>query len=75
MPPTEEAPVSAETWLRKNVKRLLDQVGDPAKCRGCQAEIYFVRLKSGKVAPYDETGESHFVTCPAANQFRRKKSE
>ena len=79
-----------------------------AKCKGCGAEIVWIRTKLGKSMPVDEKpvpyykgskdkivtegGEviscnlegssdeflgfgyiSHFVTCPKADKFRRRK--
>lgn len=57
------------------------------RCRGCPADIYWVRLESGKSMPVDVNveggqkptasyagrGVSHFATCPAAQNFRRRK--
>lgn len=54
------------------------------KCK-CGAEIKFVKLKSGKLMPFDtiktkvllENGEihdgyiSHFITCKFSNEFRK----
>jgi hypothetical protein len=58
----------------------------PVKCRSCQAEIIWVKTKSGKVMPCDPLLESfitadgrvmfgyksHFSTCPDANSWRSK---
>ena len=57
-------------------------------CKGCKAEIGFIKTKQGKKMPVDPkkvtvvtkggsvvTGYiSHFATCPEAKQFRNKKN-
>lgn len=52
------------------IARYLQQHGDMKLCKGCPANIFWVRHANGKAAPYNITGESHFATCPNANQFR-----
>jgi len=58
--------------LKTNVLRLLNQVGVKGRCRGCAKEIWWVKLKSGKNAPYTEEGLNHFADCVKADQFRKK---
>ena len=55
-------------WMRQ----LLARVGDEDKCP-CGATIYFVRHRNGRSAPYEESGQIHFATCPKAAEFRRPK--
>lgn len=56
-----------------------------SKCRSCDAEIMWVKTKTGKNMPinYDpelvnekefdaDRMESHFSTCPDANQFKKR---
>jgi hypothetical protein len=57
------------------------------KCAGCGAEIKWVKTKAGKRMPVNvelktivtEDGEvvrgyeSHFATCPKADDFRKRK--
>jgi len=61
--------------LRENIRRLLDQVGDRRPCRGatCKAIIWYVRLKTGKVAPYTADALNHFADCPDAAAFKKRK--
>jgi len=56
---------------------LLKHVGAPALCKGCGAQILFVRhtASSGKLTPYDPDGLNHFGTCPKAAQFKRPKTK
>jgi hypothetical protein len=57
------------------------------RCKGCGAEILWVKSEKGKMIPidkkvklvfYKEVGrfiqghESHFATCPKADSFRKK---
>lgn len=53
--------------------RLLRAIaGEPVKCRGCEAAIYWVTHKNGKRTPYTAAGLNHFIDCPAAAQFGKK---
>ena len=53
--------------------RLLDLIGKPANCRACNAAIWFVLHRNGKEVPYTAVGLNHFIDCPQAAQFKRKK--
>lgn len=58
-----------------------------SKCRGCKADIIWVKTKAGKAMPCDpkkvtivtEEGETvqgyipHWVSCPVANRFKENK--
>ena len=44
-----------------------------AHCRGCGAPISWARTPSGRSAPLDRDGTSHFATCPDADRFRRSQ--
>lgn len=46
-----------------------------ARCKGCRRMILWVTTKAGKKMPVDQAGTSHFVTCPEADQFRRRPEE
>lgn len=70
---TEEELLAHLDQLRVNVRRLLDVVGGRAQCRSCGAEIWFVKTKAGKSAPYTAEALSHFADCPGAQEFRRKQ--
>jgi len=56
--------------LEKRIEHLLTQVGKPGKCRGCGADLYWVRHLNGKLAPYTPDGLNHFINCPQAAMFR-----
>lgn len=56
------------------------------RCRSCRARIIFLETTTGKKIPVDADTvepedeqfdnarhESHFATCPQADQFRRKR--
>lgn len=51
---------------------LLKNIGDFARCRGCNAEIYWVTHRNGKVTPYTPAGLNHFIDCPQAERFKTK---
>jgi hypothetical protein len=68
---------------RENMKALLRNVGGvPTHCRGCNAEITFVRHTASqrisnatqRLVPYNPDGVNHFITCPQAKAFRQHKS-
>lgn len=44
-----------------------------SKCRSCGAPIEWVLTESGKRMPVDPDGTSHFVTCPEASKWRKKR--
>lgn len=60
--------------LLSNIALLLKQIGDPGKCRGCGADIWWVTHKNGKKAPYTAAGLNHFADCSAANKFKKPGS-
>ena len=43
-----------------------------ARCRSCQAEILWCITQNRRKAPTNRDGTSHFSTCPAAEQWRRR---
>jgi hypothetical protein len=51
--------------------QLLAHIGQEHTCK-CGAQIYLVRHKDGKVAPYNRDATNHFITCRFADEFRRK---
>lgn len=57
---------------REVMARLMKQISDPGECRACHAPICWVKMPGKAPHPYDATGLSHFATCEAADQFRRK---
>lgn len=63
-----EACVKAQS---EAMKRLLDLIGTPAKCRGCEAPIYWLKHLNGKSVPYESSGLNHFISCPESARFKR----
>ena len=62
------------TMYRANIRALVLAVGgEPGNCRGCRAPIYWVPTKTGKTAPYNLDGLSHFADCPKSDRFRKPK--
>ena len=47
---------------------------DARPCLKCARMLYFVTTKTGKRMPVTDDGISHFVDCPHADSFRRKKT-
>lgn len=59
--------------LGNNMSLLLSAIGERAGCRGCSSPIFWVtHSRTGRKAPYDANGSSHFANCPKASQFRRE---
>lgn len=42
-----------------------------ALCRGCKAEIYWIKTPAGKAMPVDPDGTPHWATCERAADFKR----
>ncbi len=59
--------------FEERIVELLSHVGNPGRCRGCDAPIFWVRHKNGKIVPYSEAGVIHFVDCPEAQRFKRQR--
>lgn len=63
--------------IEERVKKLLELVAHEIRpCSRCGTTIYLVHhSKTSRVAPYTEDAVNHFLNCPHAEEFRRKKSE
>lgn len=55
------------------METLLQNIADRGTCSGCGAALYWVRHKNGKRVPYTPAGLNHFISCPKAEQFRKKE--
>ena len=62
--------------IEERMERLLRLVAEELRpCKSCGADLAFVRHhKTGKLSPYTMDGVNHFVNCPAAEEFRRRKA-
>ena len=47
---------------------------DTRTCRSCGARIAWLRTTSGRLAPVNADGISHFATCPQAEDWRKRKA-
>lgn len=72
-PSPRKSTTPEEKWAIR-MRHLLTQIGDRGHCRGCQAEIFWIRHKTGRISPYNANGESHFATCVDAERFRKSQS-
>lgn len=43
-----------------------------ARCRDCDAVIYWVKTPHGRNMPVDPDGQPHWGSCSKADQFKRK---
>ena len=63
----------------RNIRTLLNRIGNYTKCPACQTEMWWVTHKNGKKAPYTIEAVVHFNECKAAEGFgqpqRQKTSE
>lgn len=58
--------------LRDNISKLLTNTADRGICRGCGAQIFWLRHKNGRATPYTAEGANHFIDCAARDEFKRK---
>lgn len=61
--------------LKKNTLFLLRQLGEPGRCRSCSAQVFWIKVRTGKLMPMDQDGASHFSTCPEASEWRRAREQ
>jgi hypothetical protein len=62
--------------LEHRAATLVKTFGEPGKCRGCGADIFWLTtFRNGKAAPYDATGVTHFASCPSAAQFKKQPAK
>ena len=47
----------------------------PSPCKGCSADIYWIRTKNGKWMPVDADGTPHWATCPDRKKFGKKREK
>jgi len=67
MPDGEDAPWILPDWA-------VYREGAPTTCRSCRAVVLWVESRStGKRAPINPDGISHFATCPDAAKWRKPK--
>jgi hypothetical protein len=57
----------------QKTKHLETEQTYPGVCRGCRAEIVWLRQRNNRMHPYNPDGTSHFATCPKADEFRTNK--
>jgi hypothetical protein len=60
--------------LPQRVKAVLDLIAEEHRpCLACGTEIWLVRHQSGRIAPYTADLVNHFINCPKAEQFQKRK--
>lgn len=67
-----DAELDAMSEKRAPVKFPIPRDARFQRCE-CGAEITFVQTKNGGQMPVTRTGESHFIDCPNAGNFRNRK--
>ena len=60
---------------QKNIRTLLNRIGNYTKCPACQTEMWWVTHKNGKKAPYTIAGVVHFNECKAAEGFGQSQRQ
>lgn len=58
--------------MDERIVKLLDMIGNRAKCKGCGDEIWWVKSKNGRPMPISHDFVCHFTDCSGADKFRRK---
>jgi hypothetical protein len=72
-PPPPRSSVRPST-LEERVVELLERIAVRTRpCVACGVKLYFVGHTNGKVAPYTADVVNHFLHCPKASEFRRRK--
>lgn len=72
--------ISTKNW-QANKKKAQDKVydydgQDIRPCKSCDVPIFFVKTSARKKMPVvRKTGKSHFIDCPEAKQWRKKKKK
>ncbi len=59
--------------VQKRLHDLMPLVGEPGKCRSCDASVFWIRHRGGKLGIYNPDGTSHFSSCPQADKYRNRK--
>lgn len=62
-------PMGDEVALHKAVRVALDHLGAPARCKGCNREIWWIQHANTHRAPYTEEALNHFIDCPERDKF------
>lgn len=65
---------SGETWQCPPWAIAPSAAIDTRTCRSCGARIAWLRTTSGRLAPVNADGISHFATCPQAEDWRKRKA-
>lgn len=55
------------------LKKMLQIIGTPAKCKACDLPIYWVATRRDAWLPYTANGEPHFSDCPEADKLRKPR--
>jgi hypothetical protein len=55
--------------IHRNIRTLLNRLGNYTKCPACQTEMWWITHKNGKKAPYTVDAVVHFNECKAAEGF------
>jgi hypothetical protein len=65
---------SGETWQCPPWAIAPSAPIDTRTSRSCGARIAWLRTTSGRLAPVNADGISHFATCPQAEDWRKRKA-
>ena len=61
--------------IEARMESLLRLVAEEVRaCRACGAQLAMVRHRNGRLGPYTMDGVNHFINCPAAEDFRKRKA-
>ena len=60
---------------QKNIRTMLNRIGNYTKCPACQTEMWWVTHKNGKKAPYTVTAVVHFNECKVAEGFGQSQRQ
>lgn len=61
--------------IEKRMSNLLQAIAVEVRpCRAFQTQLAMVMHRNGKLTPYTMDGTNHFINCPRADEFRRRKA-
>lgn len=58
--------------IRSEMRRFLETLGTPARCKGCEVIIYWVLHRNGRRTPYSQDGVNHWQDCAASKEMRER---
>ena len=77
MIPIDDAEILRLRLIAAGAAKLVQSVGDVSvsPSANCRARIWWIVHNNGKRIAYDADGRKHFLTCPDAEELRRRQGK